>query len=170
MERDDFFAVIEALVDLKRSTNAWGRLEAITKAWPQDMDKHTSSSGGNSSMLALINGRIKECKAKNVVHHTLCSDHFTLPSVVIYPYGIARLTSDSIPIFEDPDKASMRAIVLEDSQQYRDLERPWLKREVEPLFNIDKSGIVFARLTDEPTVDELLLLDNILEQFEAAAS
>lgn len=170
MERDEFFTKLKALDNLNKMPNAWSRLEAITKAWPQDMERRTSSAGGNSSMFTLVNGRVEECQAKNVVYHTLSNNNFTLPSVVIYPYGITGLTADDVPVFENPETASMRAIVLEDSEQWRNVERHWLKRKAEPLFNIDESGGVFARFTDTPTTEELVLLDNILEQFESATS
>lgn len=179
MERVDFFTNLKALVDLRNDTthsqrlefmdsrkpDARTRIENISRGWPSDHASRVSSVGGNSNMYTMIDGVVEEYFVSGTIRHSLNSDNFDLPTVVIYPFGITSQLADGRAVFEHPDTARMRSIALE-----CDKNKTWLERRVEPLFNIDKNGAVYTNLVNQPTAEELELLDNILEQFESATS
>lgn len=140
------------------------RIDKIRSAYPQEYERGVYSNAGNSSFFILNDGgrRVEQSVSGTTIQY-LGALGDTM-RVAIYPYGLAGTTEARQPIFEDPEISKRVSVVLE----YGDDE--WnahlLKRRVEPLYNIDQDGNVFARFTDQPTPTELGLLYSILDQFE----
>jgi hypothetical protein len=123
-----------------------------------------SGTGGNSPVFLMKNNKLTTEHTYGVSARYLRVKDNDL-TIAIYPFGIQGLTQDSRPIFENPKESKMRSVVIE-YDRYTD-NVGWLQRRVEPLFNIEEDGSVYARISDQPTSGELQLINDIIEEFES---
>lgn len=174
-------ATVRELMKLKQTTGALvlerlrsegkpdprTRIEKIRAAHPSDYEMGVSSVGGNSNIY-LFNKRGRRTErfisGTNAYYLRKRGEDFC---IALYTYGVAGLTEAGQPIFEDPDTTQRVSVVIEYEEQALDHTHPWLQRRIEPLFNVDIDGTVFARISDQPTPTELAFLGDILDRFES---
>ena len=141
------------------------RIDNIRSAYPREYERGVYSNGGNSSFFVFDErGRRDEQFVSGTSIQYLDTLGDRKMKIAIYPYGLAGTTEAGEPIFEDPGVTKRVSVALEYGDH--DYGTPFLKRRIEPLFNVDQDGNVFSRLTDQPTPAELGLLYDILDQFE----